>query len=67
MSLHIDRATGEEWDDEDETACPACGEHEADLCACCDCGTEICVDCSIAGRCESCDVGRLACESDDDG
>jgi hypothetical protein len=53
-------------DDEDETACPACGEADADLCACCDCGTELCVDCSIYGRCDSCDCDFLVNGDDDE-
>lgn len=56
MSLHIDR----DEEDDDETRCPACGEAEADLCSCVDCGAELCCDCAVNQRCDSCDVDFLA-------
>lgn len=60
MSLIIDRATGEEWDDNDSLAeCPNCGESDADLCGCIDCGTGLCCNCAVSGRCDSFDCDFL--------
>jgi hypothetical protein len=56
----------DEDDDDDETTCPACGEEEADVCNCIDCGAELCVDCAVGGRCDSCDCDFLADSGDDE-
>lgn len=53
-----------EDDDVCECVCPNCGESgedRGDFCACVDCGTELCSNCAVNQRCDSCDCD---CEID---